>query len=143
MELDYVRNPPGFNQFIDKLAQFRDYADEIEENNNWKWGRLQAMDNYLMNTFQSKLKQDEENAAKQTVTVTLKKSRGKKGVAGQVDSRDNSGNRIVTEINMIDPSHLSVKSSKVTQTLLHGYQVSNYEKKIRKYKQLAEDQLKK
>ena len=51
VELDYVRNPPGFNQFIDKLAVFRDYADELEANNSVKWGRLQAMDNYLMNTF--------------------------------------------------------------------------------------------
>ena len=40
VELDYVRNPPGFNQFIDKLAVFRDYADELEVNNSVKWGRL-------------------------------------------------------------------------------------------------------
>ena len=40
VELDHVRNPPGFAAFINKLSQFRDYADEIEQSNIEKWQGL-------------------------------------------------------------------------------------------------------
>ena len=56
------------------------------------------------------------------------------GGAGKDKSRDNSGNRVYNDITFVDPSGLVVRSSKVTQTLLHGYHVSNYERKLKKYK---------
>ena len=37
VELDHVRNPPGFANFINKLSQFRDYTDELEQSNLEKW----------------------------------------------------------------------------------------------------------
>ena len=37
VELDHVRNPPGFSDFINKLSQFRDYTDELEQSSIEKW----------------------------------------------------------------------------------------------------------
>ena len=37
VELDHVRNPPGFAAFINKLSQSRDYFDELEQSNKEKW----------------------------------------------------------------------------------------------------------
>ena len=75
VELDYVRNPPGFNNFIDKLSKFQDVTDELEASNIEKWAGLEAMDNYLMNTYSKKV--DEESTKVKTYTMTKKVSKKK------------------------------------------------------------------
>ena len=59
-ELELIRNPPGFNQFIHKINGFHEAAEELEALSKEKWSGLVAMDEMLDSTFKQAQK---DNAA--------------------------------------------------------------------------------